>query len=97
VDYLSNIFKKKFNLFKVFKYKAYKLNYIMEEVVVEHFNKYKNSQGNVALGCKHISRRTGFKQRQLVALLNKSPAFTKVGGHRVGYLGNRYNFFTLSN
>ncbi len=45
----------------------------MEATVVEHFEKYKNSQGNVILSCKHISRRTGFKQRQVFALLNKSP------------------------
>ena len=69
----------------------------MEEVVVRHFNKYKNSQGNVVLSCKHISRNTGFKQRQVFALLNKSPTFTPVEPHNIGYLGTRYNFFTLSN
>ena len=69
----------------------------MEEVVIEHFNKYKNSLGEVVLGCKHISRRTGLKQRQVFALLNKSPAFTRVEAHRIGYLGTRYKFYTLSN
>ena len=69
----------------------------MEEVVVEHFNKHKNSQGDVVLGCKHISRNTGFKQRHVFALLNKSPRFKSVEPYSIGYLGNRYNFFTLSN
>lgn len=69
----------------------------MEDAVVEHFNKYKNSQGNVILGCKHISRRTGFKQRQVFALLNKSPRFTSVNGSSIGFHGANYNFFTLNN
>ena len=69
----------------------------MEATVVEHFEKYKNSQGNVILGCKHISRRTGFKQRQVFALLNKSPRFTRLDGRSVGYSGLKYSFYTLNN
>ena len=69
----------------------------MEATVVEHFEKYKNSQGDVILGCKHISRRTGFKQRQVFALLNKSQRFTRLDGKRAGYSGLKYSFYTLNN
>ena len=69
----------------------------MEDAVIEHFNKYKNSQGDVILGCKHISRKTGFKKRRVFALLNKSPKFTRVDESNVGFYGTNYSFYTLSN
>lgn len=70
---------------------------MMEEAVIKHFKEYQNSKGEAILGCKHISRRTGFKQRQVFALLNKSPQFRRVDGISIGYLGFGYNLYSLNN
>lgn len=70
----------------------------MEATVVEHFQRRNEIAGhNVVLSCRHISKATGLKQRQIFALLNKSPRFDSVEADEIGYLGERFHFFRLSN
>jgi len=71
----------------------------MENAVVEHFQRVeeKSHFSGTILSCKHISRGTGFKCRRVFALLNKSPKFQRLEGEYVGYGGERYSFYRLSN
>lgn len=69
----------------------------MEATVVEHFQRRNRIAGNnVVLSCRHISKATGLKQRQVFALLNKSPRFASVEADEIGYWGERFHFFRLS-
>ena len=70
---------------------------VMEATVVEHFQRRNEIAGHsVVLSCSHICKATGLKQRQVFSLLHKSPRFVSVNGNYIGYLGERYNFFTLA-
>ena len=69
----------------------------MEDTVVKHFQRRSEIEGNnVVLSCKHITKATRLKQRQVFALLNKSPRFASVKADEIGYWGERFHFFRLS-
>ena len=70
----------------------------MESAVVQHFMKAREvgNSTNPILSCKHITRGTGLKSRQVFALLNKSPKFKRLGGLSVGYGGDNYSFYRLN-
>lgn len=89
---------KKINFLKPLKYKKPLVLYTsMESAVIEHFqNRNRIAGNNVVLSCKHICKATGLKQRQVFALLNKSPRFVSVQGDDISYWGERYNFFRLA-
>tara|TARA_Y100000816_G_C25959289_1_gene500560 strand:- start:632 stop:850 length:219 start_codon:yes stop_codon:yes gene_type:complete len=70
----------------------------MESAVVQHFMKAREvgNSTNPILSCKHVTKGTGLKSRQVFALLNKSPKFERLGGLSVGYRGARYSFYRLN-
>jgi len=83
---------------KPLKYKKTLVIYTsMEATVVEHFQRRSEIAGNnVVLSCKHITKTTRLKQRQVFALLNKSTRFESVKADEIGYWGDRFHFFRLS-
>lgn len=70
----------------------------MESAVVQHFMKAREvgNSTNPILSCKHVTKGTRLKSRQVFALLNKSPKFERLGGLSVGYRGARYSFYRLN-